>query len=73
MVLFDNCSFEKEPLRHLTTDGELMVYKHKGFWQCMDTYRDLQLLNNLWAGKEKERELNFNSKRTGVPWKVWKE
>jgi len=70
----DDCIFEKEPLRHITLDGELMVYKHKGFWQCMDTYRDLQLLNNLWLGQEKKREFHFNSiKGIEPPWKVWKE
>ena len=70
----DDCIFEREPLRKLSHDKELMVYRHKGFWQCMDTYRDLQLLNNLWVGKEIEKELHFNSiKRVGPPWKVWKE
>jgi glucose-1-phosphate cytidylyltransferase len=54
----DDCVFEKKPLEQLATDKELMVYIHKGFWQCMDTYRDFQYLNRLW-----EQE--------AVPWKVW--
>ncbi|MBA7555735.1 hypothetical protein ES705_48417 [subsurface metagenome] len=51
-----------------------MIYKHKGFWQCMDTYRDLQLLTNLWIGQEQEKGIRFNNiKRTEAPWKVWKD
>jgi glucose-1-phosphate cytidylyltransferase len=42
--------FEDEPMRALVAAGELMVYAHDGFWQCMDTYRDYQLLNSMWAG-----------------------
>ena len=44
----DNCDFEIGPLEHLTKDGELMVYHHKGDWVCMDTYRDSVFLNSLW-------------------------
>lgn len=70
----DDCIFEKKPLEDLASDGELMIYKHKGFWQCMDTYRDLQLLNNLWLGQEVEKELHFNEiKNVKPPWKIWKE
>ena len=70
----DDCIFEREPLKNLTLDKELMIYKHKGFWQCMDTYRDLQLLNNLWAGQEVEKELYFNEiKSIKPPWKIWKD
>lgn len=39
---------EAEPMRALAADGELMVYQHDGFWQCMDTYRDYRLLDDLW-------------------------
>jgi glucose-1-phosphate cytidylyltransferase len=54
----DRSSFEAEPLRQLTEMGQLAVYQHAGFWQCMDTYREMELLNELW--------------RTGnAPWKVW--
>jgi len=70
----DDCTFEKKPLENLASDGELIIYRHKGFWQCMDTYRDLQLLNNLWSGQERGKELHFDSiKRMEPPWKVWKE
>ncbi|HIJ43847.1 MAG: glucose-1-phosphate cytidylyltransferase [Rhodospirillales bacterium] len=44
--------FEQEPLRALVGDGQMMVYRHDGFWQCMDTYRDYRLLNGLWEGGE---------------------
>ena len=39
---------EHEPLQHLATDGELMLYEHHGFWQPMDTYREWKLLGELW-------------------------
>ena len=55
----DQTVLEKEPLENLAKDGQLMAYKHEGFWQCMDTLRDKQLLEKLWeSGK--------------APWKVWK-
>ena len=43
----DECVLEKKPLEKLAVDRELMVYSHKGFWQCVDTYRDLMLLNKM--------------------------
>jgi glucose-1-phosphate cytidylyltransferase len=43
----DRCILEREPLENLAADGELMVYPHEGFWQCVDTYRELELLNSL--------------------------
>lgn len=49
---------EREPLERLAQDGQLMVYKHRGFWQCMDTFRDYQALNRLWDEGQ-------------APWKVW--
>jgi glucose-1-phosphate cytidylyltransferase len=55
----DNCYLEKEPLEKLVAKGQLMVYPHDGFWQCVDTYRELELLNELW-------------KTAHPPWKVWK-
>jgi len=55
----DGCYLEREPLERLAKEEELVMYPHKNFWQCMDTYRDLQLLNALWA--------------TGnPPWRVWR-
>ena len=54
----DSCTFEKEPLERLAKDGQLAAYVHDGYWQCMDTYRDWQLLNQEWE--------------SGNPnWKVW--
>ncbi len=45
-------SLEAEPMRQLARGGEMMMYPHDGFWQCMDTYRDYVLLNELWnSGK----------------------
>lgn len=43
-----DCVFENEPLEKLSSDGELDVFVHKGFWQCMDTYKDFRYLNELW-------------------------
>jgi glucose-1-phosphate cytidylyltransferase len=54
----DNCTLEKKPLEMLVSDGQLMVYPHDGFWQCVDTYRELELLNQLWDAPH-------------PPWKVW--
>ncbi len=54
----DECVFEKEPMRRLVEDGELMSYYHDGFWQCMDTQRELKLLEDLWEKNE-------------APWKIW--
>ena len=56
----DDCVFEKTPLQKLAEEGELMSYKHKGFWQCMDTKREKDILEKMWS--------------TGnAPWKVWKD
>jgi glucose-1-phosphate cytidylyltransferase len=44
----DETSFEREPLERLAKDGELMAFRHDGFWQCMDTLRDLRLIRELW-------------------------
>lgn len=54
----DTIMFEREPLENLANDGELVNYKHYGFWQCMDTLRDKQKLEELWASGK-------------APWKVW--
>ncbi len=39
---------EREPIEKATLDSELYAYKHEGFWQCMDTRRDHELLEILW-------------------------
>jgi glucose-1-phosphate cytidylyltransferase len=47
--LKDNSTLEREPLERLAADGQLRAYRHTGFWDCMDTYKDAVLLNDLWA------------------------
>jgi glucose-1-phosphate cytidylyltransferase len=54
----DHCTLENEPINQLTKEGELMVYPHEGFWQCCDTYREMELLNSMWANPN-------------PPWKLW--
>ena len=54
----DNTTFEKEPLEKLSADGQLMAYKHSGYWQCMDTLRDKTKLEELWNSGD-------------APWKIW--
>ncbi|MDR2489224.1 MAG: glucose-1-phosphate cytidylyltransferase [Desulfovibrio sp.] len=44
----ESCDLEKTPLEHLAREGQLAMYRHEGFWQCMDTLRDYQLLNHIW-------------------------
>lgn len=44
--------FEREPMQQATIDGQIDAYKHHGFWQCMDTPREHQLLNSLWQKGE---------------------
>lgn len=56
----DNTIFEKEPLTKLVEDNQLSGYVHKGFWQCMDTIREKQKLENLWASGN-------------APWKLWED
>lgn len=48
LSLDPNCDFEFGPLEELAKLGEVMVYKHDGFWECVDTERDLSYLNKLW-------------------------
>ena len=45
----DDCSFERDVLEQLATEGQLAAYRHHGFWQCMDTLRDKRQLEDLWA------------------------
>jgi len=55
----DETVLEQAPLEHLAKDGQLVAYKHTGFWQPMDTLRDKTLLEDLW-------------KTGSAPWKLWK-
>ena len=45
----DDCVFEQEPLRRLAEEGQLMSYKHRGFWQCMDNIREKEILEKMVA------------------------
>jgi glucose-1-phosphate cytidylyltransferase len=45
----DDSILEREPLERLAADGELMAFRHEGFWQPMDTLREKELLESLWA------------------------
>ena len=56
----DNTHFEKEPLERLAGEGQLMAYRHTGFWQCMDTIREKKILENYWESGN-------------APWKTWEE
>jgi glucose-1-phosphate cytidylyltransferase len=56
--LGDDSVLEREPLEGLATEGQLKAYRHEGFWDCMDTYKDAIVLNDLWSRGE-------------APWKVW--
>ena len=56
--LTESSVLEREPLEGLAGDGQLRAFRHTGFWDCMDTYKDAVLLNDLWAAGE-------------APWKVW--
>jgi glucose-1-phosphate cytidylyltransferase len=47
-----SCVLEQDPLSRLAKDHQLQVYRHEGFWQCMDTQRDCDYLNELWKKKE---------------------
>jgi glucose-1-phosphate cytidylyltransferase len=49
---------EREPLERLARDGQLRAFRHPGFWECMDTYKDAVELNDLWNGG-------------AAPWKLW--
>lgn len=44
----EGCVLEREPMERLAAEGQLAVYRHEGFWQCMDTYRDYQHLKQQW-------------------------
>lgn len=46
----DDMPFERRPLERLAEAGQLAAYHHEGFWQCMDTLRDVRMLNELWDG-----------------------
>ena len=47
-IINDSTTFEKDPLATLTEDGKLFTFRHKGFWKCMDTNKDKDMLDFLW-------------------------
>lgn len=54
----DACILERDPLERAAADGQLQMFAHDGFWQCMDTYRDLLKLEEAWNGGD-------------APWRSW--
>jgi glucose-1-phosphate cytidylyltransferase len=56
--LAEDSVLEREPLQRLAVAGHLRAYRHEGFWDCMDTYKDAVVLNDLWAAGE-------------APWAIW--
>jgi len=56
--LHDDSVLEGEPLERLAAEGQLRAFRHEGFWDCMDTYKDAVVLNDLWD-------------RGNPPWRVW--
>lgn len=56
----DDTVFEQKPLIKLAEEGELMSYVHKGFWQCMDTKKEKDILERYWKSEK-------------APWKVWED
>jgi glucose-1-phosphate cytidylyltransferase len=57
-LLAPDAVLEREPLQRLAAGGGLRAFRHEGFWDCMDTYKDAVVLNDLWANG-------------GAPWKLW--
>ena len=58
LIAADDTAWESEPLARLASDGQLMAYEHNGFWQPMDTLREKNHLEQLWASNR-------------APWKMW--
>jgi glucose-1-phosphate cytidylyltransferase len=56
--LGEDSVLEREPLQRLAGDGELGAFRHEGFWDCMDTYKDAVVLNDLWVAG-------------AAPWRLW--
>ena len=56
----DTTIFEEQPMEKLASEGELMSYRHTGFWQCMDSVRERLLLENMWS-------------EGSAPWKIWRD
>lgn len=59
LIESDQTVFEREPMKRATAANQVLAYRHTGFWQCMDTLRDVQYLNSLWESGN-------------PPWAVWR-
>ena len=57
-LIDEDAVLEREPLETLAAQGQLRAFRHQGFWDCMDTYKDAVMLNDLWASGS-------------APWKLW--
>ena len=58
LIIDDDMPWESKPLERLAINGQLSAYKHEGFWQPMDTLRDMVMLEELWSSGK-------------APWKIW--
>jgi glucose-1-phosphate cytidylyltransferase len=56
--LTDDCVLEKEPFEAMVRGGQMVAYRHPGFWHCMDTFKDVLTLNSIWETSR-------------APWRVW--
>lgn len=56
----EGCILERAPLEQLARDGQLAAYRHPGFWQCMDTLKDVETINAMWRNQS-------------APWKLWQD
>ncbi|MBW3015149.1 glucose-1-phosphate cytidylyltransferase [Candidatus Woesearchaeota archaeon] len=56
----EDCCLERKPFEDLARDKQFTIYKHQGFWHCMDTFKDMKVLDNLWNQGQ-------------APWKIWNE
>lgn len=56
----DGTVWEREPMERLANDGQLMAYRHRSFWQCMDTLREKHILESFWQSGQ-------------APWKIWED
>jgi glucose-1-phosphate cytidylyltransferase len=54
----DETIWEHEPVQRLVQEGQLMGYRHQGFWSCMDTLKEKNMLEGLWSSGK-------------APWKIW--
>jgi glucose-1-phosphate cytidylyltransferase len=59
-IATDATTWEREPMDQLSAEGELMAWRHDGFWQSMDSLRDRHLLEELWSAGN-------------PPWRIWRD